>query len=475
MYLDFTNFLKDAHVQRLAEADQHELVQDIREYYADFQAVNRNHFTLDLGRVVGDQIHAWDRRQLQRCTERLLAVLLALKKRPLIRYEVASTMAVKLAGEVKDGIRAELATGLFDLPPGESGPPVLVILDRRSDLLTPLLLQWTYQAMLHELFGIDSGCTDLGNYQHRSDVRSPSTRRLHNLVPGQDSFLDEHLHANIGVVSDATRRLVDAYREKTSATGQLESFAGIKRFLEDYPQLMQMSAILSKHVEIASEAEKITSQEGLLDVSEVEQGIACGTLDAMAFRTLLLRSDIAKAHKFRLALLYLLKAVAQSGSSFSLLDFFDNLRGYNLFTDEDLSLLDFFLKFTQTEHGSHGGTGTGWSPQPSTLTRLDENVYTQHLPPLIGLVDALVKGRLRADLFPLLSVDPRDPASAQQPAREIILFVVGGSTYEEACHLERYTSLHPNVKIALGGTQVLNSTQLIQQVRAIQRHLQSSK
>lgn len=461
-------------MQRLAEADQQELVQDLREYYADFQAVNRNHFSLDLGRVVGDQIHAWDRRQLQRCTSSLLAVLLALKKRPVIRYEAASAMAAKLAGELKDGIRAELASGLFDFgqPAAvEGGPPVLILLDRRSDLVTPLLLQWTYQAMLHELFGISNGCTDLSSYQHHPSPSPTPAKRLHNLVPGQDAFLAEHLHTNIGAVSDATRRLVDAYREKTAAGGQLESFAGIKRFLEDYPQLMQMSAILSKHVELASEAERITSSEGLLDVSEVEQGIACGPLDAMAFREILLRQDIAKAHKFRLALLYLLRAVAQAGSSFSLLDFFGNLRGYGVFTDEDLALLDFFLKFTQTEHGGHGGTGTAWSPQPPTLTRTDQNVYTQHVPPLIGLLDALAKGRLRPEAFALLPVDPRDQASVQLPAREIILFIVGGSTYEEACHLERYAQLQPAVKVVLGGTQVLNSTMLIEDVRSIQKHL----
>lgn len=33
-------------------------------------------------------------------------------------------------------------------------PPLLIILDRRNDPVTPLLTQWTYQAMVHELLGI---------------------------------------------------------------------------------------------------------------------------------------------------------------------------------------------------------------------------------------------------------------------------------------------------------------------------------
>lgn len=39
--------------------------------------------------------------------------------------------------------------------------PVLMLLDRRNDPVTPLLSQWTYQAMVHELIGITNGRVDL--------------------------------------------------------------------------------------------------------------------------------------------------------------------------------------------------------------------------------------------------------------------------------------------------------------------------
>ncbi|MCO5591076.1 hypothetical protein L7F22_045053 [Adiantum nelumboides] len=32
--------------------------------------------------------------------------------------------------------------------------PLLLVIDRRDDPVTPLLNQWTYQAMVHELIGI---------------------------------------------------------------------------------------------------------------------------------------------------------------------------------------------------------------------------------------------------------------------------------------------------------------------------------
>lgn len=40
-------------------------------------------------------------------------------------------------------------------------PPLLLILDRRNDPVTPLLSPWTYQAMVHELLGIHNGRVDL--------------------------------------------------------------------------------------------------------------------------------------------------------------------------------------------------------------------------------------------------------------------------------------------------------------------------
>ncbi len=42
-------------------------------------------------------------------------------------------------------------------------PPLLLILDRRDDPVTPLLTQWTYQAMVHELLTIFNNRVDLRN------------------------------------------------------------------------------------------------------------------------------------------------------------------------------------------------------------------------------------------------------------------------------------------------------------------------
>jgi vacuolar protein sorting-associated protein 45 len=102
----------------------------------------------------------WHADSLQRSTEGVMALLLSLKKKPLIRYAKNSLLAKKLATEVRYHITQE--EQLFDFRKTDT-PPILLIVDRRDDPVTPLLTQWTYQAMVHELFGIRNGRVDLSD------------------------------------------------------------------------------------------------------------------------------------------------------------------------------------------------------------------------------------------------------------------------------------------------------------------------
>lgn len=54
----------------------------------------------------------------------------------------------------------EQESALFDFRRGD-GPTLLLIVDRLDDPVTPLLSQWTYQAMVHELLTIQNNRVDL--------------------------------------------------------------------------------------------------------------------------------------------------------------------------------------------------------------------------------------------------------------------------------------------------------------------------
>ena len=160
--IDFSNIIRKSSLERLAEADDHEVVRAVQEYFADFLVINPDLMSLNLGfpqhRIWSTSPDQWNQDALQRSTEGVLALLLALKKKPLIRYQKNSLLAKKLATEVRYHMTQE--EQLFEFRKTDTSP-ILLIIDRRDDPVTPLLTQWTYQAMVHELLGINNGRVDL--------------------------------------------------------------------------------------------------------------------------------------------------------------------------------------------------------------------------------------------------------------------------------------------------------------------------
>lgn len=158
---DFSNIIKKSSLERLAEADDHEVVKSITEYFADFLVVNPDLYSLPLPtRLFSSSADSWNPDNLVRTTEGIVATLLALKKKPLIRYEKNSLLCKKLATETRYSMTQE--EQLFDFRRMDT-PPILLLVDRRDDPVTPLLTQWTYQAMVHELLGIENGRVNLSD------------------------------------------------------------------------------------------------------------------------------------------------------------------------------------------------------------------------------------------------------------------------------------------------------------------------
>lgn len=158
---DFSNIVKKSALERLAEADSLEVVKSVQEHFADFLVINPDLMSLSFDtKIWSTSSDQWNQDSMARTTEGLIALLLSLKKRPLIRYQKNSLLAKKLATEVRYQITQE--EQVFDFRKPDT-PPILLIVDRRDDPVTPLLSQWTYQAMVHELLGIDNGRINLAD------------------------------------------------------------------------------------------------------------------------------------------------------------------------------------------------------------------------------------------------------------------------------------------------------------------------
>ena len=331
-------------MERLAESDECEVVKQVQEVYADYYVLHSNHASLQLDSVVGEQLNSWNARMLTRCCDSLASLLLSMRKRPLIRYDQSSLMAIKLAHEMRDLMDRE--SSLYDFRRPDSSP-ILLILDRRFDLVTPLLLQWTYQSMLHDLFGTRNGRLSLEHDALTSEEKGNNHEGTeHVLCVEQDSFYRDNVDSTFGDLGENVRTLVKTFQERTQQhQSQIESIPSMKRFIEEYPEYKKMSLYVAKHVALAGEISKRVENLHLLQISEVEQEIASSpsTVSLVEFVEILRRPNIAHPLKVKLALVYALRQF--QSPSFNFLNFTDLLQSCE-FTPDDISLIDFAVNFS---------------------------------------------------------------------------------------------------------------------------------
>ncbi|KAI1638820.1 glucose inhibited division protein A-domain-containing protein [Biscogniauxia mediterranea] len=433
-YLFFSNVVKKSSLERLAEADDHEIVKSVQEHFADFIVINPDlfslNFTLPQQKIWSGTPDMWNADSLQRTTEGLIAVLLALKKKPLIRYEKNSLLSKKLATEVRYHITQE--EQLFDFRKVDT-PPILLITDRREDPATPLLNQWTYQAMVHHLLGIHTGRVDLGDIQ---DIR-PELKEI-VLSQDQDPFFKKNMYLNFGDLGGNIKDYVEQYQSKTKNNANIESITDMKRFIEEYPEFRKLSGNVSKHVTLVSELSRRVGAESLLEVSEVEQSLACNDNHAADLRNvqrLIQSPSVTTENKVGLVALYALRYEKHPSNSLAMLVDLLTAAGGVPARQADLvaKLLIYHNSLQQSQAAGgiadifeSGGIFSG--ARAIKGLKGVENVYTQHSPHLETTLQNLIKGRLREQQYPFIE----GGGTTRDKPQDIIVFIIGGATYEEA-------------------------------------------
>lgn len=473
----FSNIIRKSSLERLAEADDHEVVKAVQEYFADYIVINPDLMSLNLGypkqRIWSHSPDLWNSDALQRTTEGIIALLLSLKKNPLIRYEKNSLMAKKLATEVKYQLTQE--EQLFDFRKSDT-PPILLILDRRDDPITPLLTQWTYQAMVHELLGVSNGRVDLSSIP---DIR-PELKEI-ALSQDQDPFFKKNMYQNFGDLGGNIKDYVEQYQSRTKSSMQIESIADMKRFVEDYPEFRKLSGNVSKHVALVGELSRRVGEDSLLDVSELEQSLVCSdnhTADLRALQKLIQSPTMSADNKIRLVALYAIRYSKNNNPNNALPMLLDLLTTTSSFPSNHLSIIPKLLTYhhsllpapvtTATSGVTSGFTDlfdSSTSFFSSTRDRFKplkgvENVYTQHSPRLETTLQNLIKGRLRELQYPFLE----GGGHTRDKPQDVVVFIVGGCTYEEAKMVAQVNASSPGVRVVLGATTVHNSASFLEEV-----------
>lgn len=468
-HLFFSNVAKKSTLERLAEADDHEVVKLVQEHFLDYVVINPDLFSLNMSppmyRVWSGNADTWNSDSLQRATEGIIALLLTLKKKPLIRYQRTSLLAKKLASEVRYFMTQE--DQLFDFRKVDT-PPILLILDRREDPITPLLTQWTYQAMVHHLLGIHNGRVDMSSVP---DIR-PELKEI-ALSQDQDPFFKKNMYLNFGDLGGNIKDYVEQYQSKSKTTANIESITDMKRFIEDYPEFRKLSGNVSKHVTLVSELSRRVGVENLLEVSELEQSIACNdnhATDLKKVQNLIQSPAVTPDNKTVLVALYALRHAKNPANALPMLiDLLSAAGGVPARKAERVAkLLTYHNSLQQLPGGGGGGitdlfesTGIfGGAGARFKGLKGVENVYTQHSPLLETTLQNLIKGKLRDQQYPFVE----GGGTTRDKPQDVVVFIVGGATYEEAKMVAGINASSPGVRVVLGGTTIHNAATFLEEV-----------
>ncbi|KTW27344.1 hypothetical protein T552_02327 [Pneumocystis carinii B80] len=443
----------------LAASDDHEVVQSLQEIFSDYLAVHSDlaalYLPISTHNLWNNRWDTWDSIALQKSRDGLISILLSLKKKPIIRYEKNSNMAKVLGNEVKNKMEEE--EQLFNFYRMDTAP-ILLILDRCNDPVTPLLTQWTYEAMVHELVGIENGCVDISNMIYEKKLKEII------LSPEKDTFFKENMYLNFGDLGTRIKEYVDHYHSKTKSNIEIQNVSDIKRFIEEYPEFRQLSGNVSKHVILMSELSTRVNKESLLEVSELEQNLACNDSHSADLKILqkLIQSPISNNNKIRLVLLYalryeknrnnvlssLLLSLAQAGVTPKELSIINTLLEYAGSSKRLDNLYELESIFSRARSGFNGSNDV-------------ENVYTQHRPRLQNILLSLIKGRLREQTHPCIE----ENTMLKEKPQDIIVYMIGGTTYTEARIVHEINLYIPGVRIILASDHIHNSKSFLQQLK----------
>ena len=455
MLEDFSNVIPRTEIKTLAECDESESVREVKEVYADYLCINSSLFSLN----IPTSLHSlsWQPEALDRSVSGLIGLLLSLKLRPTIRYKNGSQPAQQLAKRVFDTINKE--SSLFSFRPPENGipPPLLLILDRRDDPITPLLTTWTYQAMVHQLLCIKNNRVDLSGV-----AGVPSELKEVVLSAEQDDFYAKNLFANYGEIAVTIRDLIESFQKRAKEQKKIESIADMKSFVETYPQFKKMSGTVNKHLVVISELSMQIGKKSLLELSELEQDMACRadhSAQLQRVKKLVAEDRIAVEDALRLILIYSMRY--ERHANCGTVGLLNALKARNGRTHLVPKMLEYISPNARTDlFNTAKIDAVKFTRNLIKGLKGVENVYTQHVCVLKELLEEIFKGRSVDQQYPFISSE----IPYRRPPTEIIVFMIGGTTYEEALAVHQLNQM--GYRIVLGGTTIHNSESFLEEVVA---------
>eukprot|EP00041_Stephanoeca_diplocostata_P039352 m.1617823 g.1617823 ORF g.1617823 m.1617823 type:complete len:562 (+) comp25374_c0_seq7:161-1846(+) len=454
--LCFTGVVDPGDLERLAAADVKHAVVEVTEYYLDYIVVDPHLFTLNTVGCGGRDGKLWAPSKLEETARSLLSVLLAVgATSPTLRFQASSSLCQALVARTSQFLAAQDGSG------GPT-PTLVLVVDRRDDPITPLLNQWTYQAMVHELVGIHNGAVRL---ESGGSGAGESDDKHFTLSSGRDTFFAKNMYTTFGDLTTTVKALTDEY--KKSKDVKLHTIADMKQFIANYPRIKEITASANKHLSLVVELKHAVDRCKLLGedgISLLEQELLTTSDHTYAYKRVgehLQDEQVRPMDKIRLVVLYMLKF--ESHKSLKVDKFVDLLLKQRM-PQQLVHVISQVLGYCGKR--CPGRTSNVYASAASGLYKpaaeLDSDLV-RHTPLLCTTLDAMARGKLSVKDFPVYG-DEEGRAAPPVP-RHVVVFMVGGTTYEEAKTVAYFNEAHAGrIKVLLGGTHIHNTESFFDEI-----------
>ncbi|XP_025015454.1 SNARE-interacting protein KEULE isoform X2 [Ricinus communis] len=454
---------------------------------------------------------------------RIATVFASLKEFPSIRYRAAKFLDAATVTPFHDLIPTKLAARVWDrlihykrklknFPQTETCE--MLILDRSVDQIAPVIHEWTYDAMCHDLLNLDGN-----KYVHEIPSKKGGPPEIKEVI------LDEHdpvwLELRHAHIADASERLHEkvasfvsknkaAHIQHVSRNGE-PSFRDLQEMVQALPEYGQQMHKLSLHVEIAVKINRIIMELGLRDIGQLEQDLVfgdAGMKDVINFLTK--KEDASRENKLRLLMILAavypekfdskedLDLMKLSRLSQCDIDAVKNMRLLGCPESKKSSAGPFSLKFDIHKRAVRkdraGAEETSWQ-------------LSRFYPMIEELIEKLNKGELSKDEYPCLN-DPsetshwthqtvstnhsvtsrRTPTWARprnsndrdsglrhasidfkKMGRRIFVFIAGGATRSELSVCHKLTKKLQR-EVVLGSSSLDDSSEFITKLKLLKAH-----
>jgi syntaxin-binding protein 1 len=419
---------------------------------------------------------------------------------PKVRYykprnptHEASVLSTHLARFVQEELDS-YAQWNKDFPAPSNRPQgVLIITDRSMDLMAPLVHEFTYQAMAHDLLPIKD--VEKPTFHMKINEGTPEEEEKDMELHDKDKVWVENRHRHmkdtIDKLMDDFNKFISQNPNFTNGNQDTTSINAIKDMMAGLPQFQEMKEAYSLHLTMTQQCMDQFEHHKLPDLASVEQTLATGVDEDfkkpknILVEVVRLLDDEAISHADRLRLIMawiiyrdgvipedIRRLLSHAGLPPSDAEVSTNLELLGARTTRELKEVRPapLPLFPRDKRAS-------LSQEDYALSRFE--------PALKRLLDNLSLGTLDQTLFPYVKppLDPNEDAALAQTSlraaaprwagagrrvvenrQRYIVFVAGGATYSEARSCYEISALRTK-DVFLATSHMLNPQLFLRQVR----------